>query len=314
MPRVSFLPLLSVCLLAAMGTSAFAESSPEAIGSQAPGGEKNDKKQERPTPDKMPELSDVDLKLRAETKDPSGRTIPGEELVYDVRVDGLPAGKAWLKVKKQDDLNASGGPAVWITTLSIKSSRMISWTYEVDDKATSKIDVKGGFSRFCHIERKDGEVLGQEISTFDYTFGNFKAAYQRTRPSDNVMKTYSPIPLSGKVLDPLSAIYYLRSFDWKAARKAIDLPIFTDRKVWAAHVAVGEKDTRDFGSLKNRTYVKLKADVGFKGLFERKGPMFVYLDLETGIPLRMEVEIPIGSAEVELSEHSHSPLDTPDKE
>src|SRR5262249_26774117 len=131
---------------------------------------------------------------------------------------------------------------------------------------------------------------------------------------DNALKNYAPIPLTSKVLDPLSAIYYLRSIDWKASRKAVDLPIFTDRKVWAAHVVVGEKDTRDFGSLKNRSYVKLKADVGFQGLFERKGQMFDYLDLETGIPLRMEVEIPIGSAEVELSEHSHSPLDPPDKE
>lgn len=302
MQRISYLLLTYCGCLAAAAVPAFAESTPEAIRSQVPGGDKGDKKPERQA-EVLPELAEADLKLQ-----------PEEKLVYDVRIDGMPAGKAWLEVKKRDDLNASGGPAVWITTLSIKSSRMISWTYEVDDKTTSKIDVKGGFSRFCHIERKDGEIEGQEISTFDYTFGNFKASYQRTRPSDNAMKTYAPIPLTGKVLDPLAAIYYLRSIDWKTqAKKAIDLPIFTDRKVWATHIVLGEKDTRDFGSLKKRPYVKLKADVGFKGLFERKGPMFVYLDMETGIPLRMEVELPIGSAEVELEKHSNSPLDSTEK-
>jgi hypothetical protein len=167
------LGLLVITLLAGVALPVFAESGPETIESRVPGGDKNGEKKNNHQPEVLPELTEADLKLQ-----------PDEKLIYEIRVDGMPAGKAWLEVKKRDDLNASGGPAIWVTTLTIKSSRLISLTYEVDDKTLSKIDCKGGFSRFCHIERKDGEVEGEEISSFDYTFGNFKASYQRTRPKD----------------------------------------------------------------------------------------------------------------------------------
>jgi hypothetical protein len=33
--------------------------------------------------------------------------------------------------------------------------------------------------------------------------------------------------------------------------------------------------------------------------------------MKTGVPMRMNVEIPIGSAEVEISEHTKSPFESP---
>ena len=63
------------------------------------------------------------------------------------------------------------------------------------------------------------------------------------------------------------------------------------------------------GDLKDRECLKVEPEAEFKGLFERKGKMQIWLDVATGIVLKMSAEIPFGPAEVILSGHKDSPLD-----
>src|SRR5476649_1960241 len=131
----------------ALSSSAFAESTPETVRSKAPGDD-SEKPRTDHTADVIPELAKATLKLNV-----------GESLVYDIRVIGMPACKAALEVQKLDTMEPNNaGPAIWIVTLNTKSNRAVSLFYDVRDRATSKIDVLAGFSRFCHLDKKDGDV------------------------------------------------------------------------------------------------------------------------------------------------------------
>jgi hypothetical protein len=298
--------VLAALLISGTAASAFAESTPEVVRAKAPGDDSEKPRSERAMEAPPPELAKANLKL-----------VSGESLVYDIRVNGMPAGKASLEVQKQDTMEPNNaGPTVWIVTLNTKSNRAVSLYYDVRDRATAKIDTLGGFSRFCHIEKKDGDIKDEEVVNFDYDYMNMQATYERRRLGDGKFRSHT-IPLKGNVLDPLTAIYYLRSIDFTKYKPKdyIDLPICTDRRVWSTRIKVLDNIlVGDFGELKNRKYIKLLTDPPFKGLFEKKGSMVICVDIQTGIPLRLNVEIPIGSAEVELSEHVKSPLDAGESE
>jgi len=290
--------LALLALFVALRVTARAEGVPRTIRARAVGGEECEKARAEKGPLAL-ELAKANLKLRA-----------GESIVYDVRVNGMPAGKASLEVAKTDTMDLSGGPSVWITRLNIRSNRAVSLFYDVHTRATSKIDVNGGFSRFYNIERKDGEISNEESAAFDYDIKTMTAHYERRRLNDSGMRS-NTIPLCGNVLDPLSAIYYLRSVEFSKYKvgDSIELPVCADRRVWSGQLKVLSMGRGDFGDLRKRSYVELKADVPFKGLFERKGAMIICVDAQTGVPLRMDVEIPIGTAEVEISDHTKSPFE-----
>lgn len=235
----------------------------------------------------------------------------GERLVYDIRVNGVAAGKTQLLIKK-DKYATEKGPQIWVVEMDTHSNRAVSLFYSVEDKARTNIDVKGGFTRFYHIQQKEGDVKNQEKINFKYDIGEMEATCEKPRP-DGEWRTHK-VPLPGKVLDPLSAIYYLRTINFRALldKKDLDkdicLPICSDRRVWNTLLPVKGHGFDDFGKLKDREYVKIVPEAEFRGLFERKGKMTIWVDVETGIPLKMEVEIPIGHAEVQLSQYENCPL------
>ena len=86
------------------------------------------------------------------------------------------------------------------------------------------------------------------------------------------------------------------------------LPICADRRIWNTKIVVSQGAPMDFAGLKNRPTGRLAPALEFQGLFERKGNLTVHLDAETNIPVRMAVEIPIGTAEVLLDSFSGCPL------
>jgi hypothetical protein len=243
---------------------------------------------------------------------------PGECLEYDIRVNGIPAGKAKLLCTKIDQEGGDKGPQTWVIDLDVRSNRAVSFYYDVRISARSRIDVKGGFSRFFHIKRLEGDVRAEEQINFNYDIGTMHATYERARFNvqdadhpDGKMKKYPPIPLPGKVLDPLSALYYIRSMDIKTLLEK-GLPICADRRVWNTRFKLSPQGSsvETVGKLIDRKCVAIEPQIECKGLFERKGKMTIWIDEATRIPLKMRVEIPIGTADVELSEFSHSPLNS----
>jgi hypothetical protein len=235
------------------------------------------------------------------------RLKKGERLVYDIRVNGIPAGNSVLEVTGVE--GEEKGPEKWVIELFTRSSRAVSWLfYDVDDHAFSRIDTKKGFSRAYWMKRNEGEVKSREEIGFTYDIGNMEAEYRRPRPNGQLR--ISKIPLAGKVLDPLAAVYYLRALKLRELQPGavVYLPICADARVWNTGLKVERFETCDAGQLRGRQCVVIEPQADFRGLFERKGRMLVWVDVETGIPLRLTAEIPIGPAEAMLSKAEGSPL------
>jgi len=287
------------CAACIFASSARAETTPdEPIRAKAPGerDKQNLSRIERAV--EIPPLAPVALKL-----------VLGERLDYDIRVSGVPAGKAFMEVRRKlrngDD---EKGPEVWLVALETRSNRAVSMFYNVQDMAKSHIDVKSGFSRYFYLDKKEGDVKNEEHISFNYDLDKMVASYERPRPTDGKMRKYM-LPLPGKVLDPLSALYYLRMLDLANIKgDSFYLPICTDRRVWNTKIKIVGRSLETIGHLADRECLIVEPEAEFKGLFERKGKMRIWLDLETAIPLKMNVEIPIGPAEVILSGHIHTLL------
>ena len=242
-----------------------------------------------------------------------------EKLVYDITVNRLPHAKATFELRSSE----KDDKPVWNATLSTRSNRAATLFYEVRDTIRSTFDEKAGFSRFFFMDRKEGDAHVIERITMNYEKDKMEATYERQKPSLNnnneVRWVPTTITLTDKVLDPLSAVYYLRSkgLDLKSMQPgkttpALTLPICTERHVFNTNFYAVGIDHPDIGNLKDRECVVFEIDAPFKGLFERVGRVKVWVDVKKGVVLKMKSETPIGPAEAILSEHIHSPLEDPD--
>ncbi len=254
--------------------------------------------------------------LRLTAGDTEGKI---ERLVYDIYVKGLPAGKAEFELKRQEKYGKANPMPVFMASLSTRSNRATSLFYDVKDRVSSIFDAKGGFSRLFSMDRKEGNSKVAERITFNYEKDGASALYERPRPdADKDAKwVASTIPMTGKALDPLSAIYFMRSsginlknIQLGKSKAAITLPICSDRHVWNTRLYAVGVDHPDIGTFKNRDCVVFEIDAPFKGLFERVGKIRAWFDIETGVAVKMTAEISIGPAEAVLNieESKNSPL------
>ena len=257
------------------------------------------------------EFKPIELPLKAGATDESA-----ERLEYDININRLPAGKAVLELRKQEKYKDAIPVPVWSAKLNTRSNRALTLMYDVRDEARSVFDAKGGFSRFFYMDRKEGDAKVSEKITFNY-IGAMSAAYERPKTGlDGQIKWIaSTIPLSTKALDPLGAIYVLRAPGLKLeniqpskSKAAIVLPICSDRHVWNTNLYAVGIDHPDAGNLKNRACVIFEVDAPYRGLFEHIGKPRIWVDIKTGVILKMTAETPIGPAEATLSEFRNSPL------
>lgn len=267
-----------------------------------------------------------------------------ETLEYEVRWNGVPAGASRLTVHRQEAFNK--GPECWFARMVTESNPVVSTIYPVKDKAKTVIDVKGGFSRQFYLRCQEGPYYSEERIKFDYTLGSQVADYERPRPridpgadadrdEPSAWRT-TRIPLYGRVLDPLAALYYLRALDlkgrWAAREKLredreagrideaeqqarikeleVVLPICTERRVWDTRLELIGREQITVPALEGpRWCLEAKVDCGFSGLFQRKDAIHLWLDEATGIPLKMTTELPIGPCEVVLRSVENGPFE-----
>lgn len=267
-----------------------------------------------------------------------------ETLEYEVRWNGVPAGTSRMTVHRQEPFNK--GPECWFARMVTESNPVVSTIYPVKDKAKTVIDMKGGFSRQFYLRCQEGPYYSEERIKFDYTLGSQVADYERPRPridpgaaADREEPTAwrtTRIPLYGRVLDPLAALYYLRALDlkgrWAAREKLredreagrideaeqqartkeleVVLPVCTERRVWDTRLELIGREQITVPALPGaRWCLEAKVDCGFSGLFQRKDAIHLWLDEATGIPLKMTTELPIGPCEVVLRSVENGPFE-----
>ncbi|MCW8129949.1 MAG: DUF3108 domain-containing protein [Planctomycetota bacterium] len=281
----------------------------------------------RPHAELLP--ADLNLGSAREVNEEDG----GESLEYEIHWNGVPAGRTIMKVKKRENPGGKSAPEYWEVRMDTRSTRLVANFYPVKDKAISTIDVKGGFSRYYYANLREGTYKGEERIRMDYTAARMEALYERTRIDDSISGL--TVPLSGKVLDPLSAIYYLRAIDLGAnlklredlasaaaagrlSRPELDrklkearivLPICADRRVWDTEIVPVAREHLDVkGVGRRQACILIALKCGFNGLFQRRGDVRIWVHEAARIPVKMEVEIPIGACEVVLDRFDRAPF------
>jgi len=259
------------------------------------------------TPAEPVKLAPADLRLRV-----------NEDLEYEILWSGVPAGITHMTVRGREHFPEKTGPEVWVVRQDTRPSRVVATFYTVRDKAISYIDVKSGFSRYFYQGRHEGNVEFEERMTADYTLGNMTAQYSSAvvrmanykDPSGKEYWRTQSLALNDHILDPLSALYYLRSTDLDVG-KSVVLPVCTERRVWYTRVkAAEEKESVTIPCLGgNISCLKVVPEMEYMGLFERKGEMTLWLDSKTKILVKAKVLLPIGECEIRLTGHEESPFD-----
>ena len=242
-----------------------------------------------------------------------------ERLVFDITVNRLPAGKTEFELKRLEKYGKANPVPVFAASMTTRANRAMSLMYDVRDRNSSIFDAKGGFSRVFSMDRKEGNSKVAERITFNYEKDAISALYERPRSSsdgESVM-VGSTIQMTGKAVDPLAAIYFMRSnaINLKnlipgKTTAAITLPICSDRHVWNTRLYAVGVDHLDLGSYKNSECIIFEVDAPFRGLFEHVGKTRVWFHVATGVVVKMTAEIPIGPAEAVLNidESKNSPL------
>jgi hypothetical protein len=86
------------------------------------------------------------------------------------------------------------------------------------------------------------------------------------------------------------------------------MPVHTERRVWPLSVEVVRREELDIPGFGKLTTLRLEPTMHFPGIFVRKSRMVVWVDEDTRIPVRMNVDIPIGSITVTLVDTEKAPL------
>ena len=232
-----------------------------------------------------------------------------EELVYEVRWAGMPGGKAVLAVKWKDKFK--GEHDIYHVKLETLSNSFMSIFYPVSTEAESYIDVEGSFSRFFKLTQKEGRIQQKEKVEFDYEEN--VARYEKEKREPFSPKHTLNVRLVDKVQDPLSAIYYLRLMDLRVGESA-RMVVHTCRRRWLVGVRVLKTEKVSLPVLGEFSAFKVQPETAFPGVFVRKGRMTAWLEEKSKVPLKMTVDIPIGSVTVLLTEARNSSLVVPPKE
>jgi hypothetical protein len=90
------------------------------------------------------------------------------------------------------------------------------------------------------------------------------------------------------------------------------MPVHTARRSWPLTIKVVQREELDIPGFGKLSTLRLEPTMHFPGIFVRKGRMVIWVEEETRIPVRMNVDIPIGSITVTLSDAENAPLSRTD--
>jgi hypothetical protein len=236
----------------------------------------------------------------------------GETLNYALSVNGLSVGRCVMTAAGPRTIGAD--TQVFDVKTQIRTSRMGRSVHaELRADIASQIDRVSGFSRLYALDatetkrRKKRRIehrIEQQQTRYAFLDGAGDAD-DKPRLGSKIV-TGRADQVSAGLLDPLSAIYYLRSVSFDGI-DSITLPVASDNNVWFVRLTVVERSMFRFrGATRPVTIVEVKTYC--EGPIARKGRLRISLDDETGVALMFEMDVPSGRGRAVLTEAYSSPL------
>lgn len=231
--------------------------------------------------------------------------VDKEVLSYIVSWTGLPAGKINMVTKRNDKLE--GSP--FEIHLRAESNSFVSMFYKVRNLVVSRIPEGKFKSIYYYKDIRQGRRHLEEIAKLDYEKSIIDYSKQnKSAGEDPGTKKFKIESSWNEIQDPLSLIYYLRTIDFEKRKPEDKIFVFADKGVYEMTfklVSVHTLTTSRFGA---RKVYHLKPTAQYKGAFISDGDLEIWLDFNTGIPLKLKFSIPIGTATMELNSTNRKDL------
>ncbi len=212
----------------------------------------------------------------------------GEYLKFDVHWSFVTAGDAYLTVT---DTVFAGRPC-HIITFRLESKPFFDIFYRVRDQYRTIIDSQGIFPWRFEQQIREGGFSRDFMAEFD--------------PWEHVAITAAGrYPIPAYVQDIMSAFYFARTVDYTGFRpgRKIELQNFYKDSTYPLAVKYRgrQRIEVDAGTF---DCIIVEPMVSEGGLFKSKGKILLWItDDDRKMPVRVRTEIPIGTAEVNLTEY-----------
>ena len=224
--------------------------------------------------------------------------IRGEYLKYKVYYDAIltgkvNAGEAELEVKDENKIIA-GRNTFHVVGLGL-SNNLFNFFFKVVDRYETYFDEQALIPwLFVRRVNEGGYKISQDV-----TFNQFKN-YSTTVNNKNNTTTNKNTPQN--VQDIISAIYYMRTFDFSNAvtGQSYAVPFFLDDSIYTSKIIYqGKEDiTIDYGTFH---CLKFKPMVATGSVFKDPYPMTLWIsDDKNHIPILAESAVIVGNVKLEL--------------
>ena len=222
----------------------------------------------------------------------------GEELKYGLYYSFIKAGTAYIK--NRGVTTANGRKAYLIQTTAFSAS-VIDAFFKVRDVNYSWIDAENFYSLGYTQSVREGNYKRDEWLTFDYDSKVYYGEVQK-KEAPRVLSG----PLSERVLDMLSSLYFVRAQTLTKGQDII-FDIINREKQYPLIVKVLGKETVKTAAGKFDCIV-VEPQFRGEGIFVSKGKSLkVWLtDDEYKMPVKMKTEVFIGSVSAELLEYKRN--------
>lgn len=223
---------------------------------------------------------------------------PGEELKYQAKWRGLPAGNVRISAKR---LGVIKGRAVFVFELNAESNDFLGSFYPVNTSANSYVDAANGRSYL--IRRRIAERNRNYKDRLEFKYDSRSPdglpdpvlKYSMVG-KDGLEEASRPVPIPGNMQDLVSAIYYIRGINLQKVGDSFSFlvggrqqpGIMTVNVVGEERLAIPEIGTFDclivepFGDGTNIS----------GNLVASRGSERIWLEKHTRIPVKLEAELP----------------------
>lgn len=229
--------------------------------------------------------------VRAEDSSAAAPFSPGERLVFELRWEFVPAGRATLTVLPPTEID---GKPVRHFVMTARTNGFVDTFYKVRDRIESFANLDMDHSVFYKKRQREGKTRRDIEVRFDWDVGTAHYA--------NFGKPRDPLPLKPGTFDPLSAFYFVRTLSLKP-NMVVERPITDGKKNVIGQLAVVTRETITVKGTRYDTY-RLSPDLrDVGGVFEKtkEAEMDVWVTAdERHIPVRIQSSVVVGDFIAEL--------------
>ena len=142
--------------------------------------------------------------------------VVGEKTVLDLTYFGVKAGQLLLEVRPFVDVNER---RAYHFVVSLKSSKMFSYFYSVDDVAETYMDYESMLPSAMHIRVRESQQIKEIRSFFDWD--RLKGTYweRKIKKGEEEKKRKKEWDIESFSHNVVSALYYMRVFQLKPKKK-----------------------------------------------------------------------------------------------